>query len=96
MPCHDPGAAEAQSVKDREKINGLTRMLCALCDLQIEYEDTSKFLDLVPGLRGWWEQHKADDAERIHREKHDANARFMRDKALDKLTEHDRMLLGLD
>lgn len=59
MPCRyeEPAEAYNRTISDlRTVLDERTRMLCALCALS-----KSKDIDLVPGLRKWWEVHQVVD-----------------------------------
>ncbi len=71
MPCYDsrnePEYIYAEKNKEieslRKRNDELTRMLCGLCT-EIELAERWTFINSVPGLTWWWEEHKAFDRKR--------------------------------
>ena len=66
MPCYYTGTARGDaelSAREANKtVTQLTEMLCAMCR-ELEDKSGHHFIDRVPNLRYWWEQHKRIDAK---------------------------------
>ena len=93
MPCHDYGQEEIYQKERTKKIHKLTRMLCETCDC---LEDEGLFFGNVSEeLDMWWEQHKEEDSTRKIFEARESKLLAARKKALAKISEKDRKLLGL-
>lgn len=111
MPCRsehmEPNAREFESVRvmgflyevgvldsrpslygDTEKLDEHTAQLCAWC-----YSNNVKYRSLE--LQIWWRDHKAADKARIEREISASKNRRDRMAALNKLTDHEKTLLGI-
>ncbi len=87
MPCRYDNAeddhrqfAEARKA-DREKLDNLTRMLCALCQMTLDNR-----MPLTDELIEWYSQHKEWDKKRL------ADAKK---SALAKLSDDEKEALGL-
>ena len=90
MPCQDDYPREDL----RPKLDNLAQMLCALCD-DLDATQRNSHIVRIPGLKGWWVEHKRRDGARIERErKMELNRGFAR-SGLDKLTHEEREALGL-
>ena len=63
-----------------------------LCDILSRTRDVSKY---SLEMQTWWRDHKAADAARLAQERADATRESIRRKALAKLTEEEREVLGL-
>lgn len=79
MPCaSDCGPSDSQRIHElRDKLDNLTRMLCAQCQLLEKKVVTHSIGDddlMTDETRAWWEAHKAADAKREQREKRRAAA----------------------
>ena len=105
MPCRDHWDEQESSdraIQDLQKRNDeLAQMLCKLCS-HVEYireypREIPKIdpFHTIKGLGKWWADHQI--ADRKHREREDERKRKQRIKqqALAKLTNEERLLLGL-
>lgn len=72
MPCRDYQAEEQDRRETVSNLHERTRMLCGLItELEKSSLDrltVARFIEKVPGLTIWWEQHKAHDAARLKKE----------------------------
>lgn len=87
MPCYDYQADDErnQIANLKERGHKLTAMLCDCCTV----------LEATVGIPDttieWWINHKTEDRKRLEQE----NARAIRTRALNKLTEREKEILGL-
>jgi hypothetical protein len=104
MPCNSDYPRENLEEKRlREELDKVTRYLCAvLTDLEDEVQDGNNEIDpraflqsLSPDLRIWWKKHKKWDAKRRAQEAEEKRKKELRKAALAKLTDEERVLLGL-
>ena len=124
MPCNDGGytreeearMAERQGKEDaakrkaaKDKLDGLTRMLCELCAIVEKCHPDGPVNQLagdIKGLRVWWTEHKRRDEKRkageaLVKAEKEARAEAKRTKdelrqtAISKLTSAERKALGL-
>lgn len=79
------------------KLEEMTVKLCNLCQLpeadEIIYNARDK---KARRLADWWEKHQAADKKRVKKELAEAKDEQDRQKALAKLTPHERKLLGFE
>lgn len=71
----------------RDEGDSMTRDLCNA----LQHRDVTKF---SLEMQMWWRNHQAADKARVEREMADAATEAERKAALDKLTPHERKLLG--
>jgi len=93
MPCiYEPSSEEIRR-PDKDKIDSLTRMLCAVLNaLQNRFGDALEMLDEVPleeakEIQRWWEAHQELDRKR---------RKEIQERALAKLTDEEKKALGLE
>jgi len=89
MPCQSYSDRDLLAFS-RKEIDDLTRMLCAIC------RDTERRGFGMPNdeITTWWTDHKRKDAERKARESASMERSAVREKALLKLTQVEREVLG--
>ena len=78
-----------------QKVDQLANDLCERCqniDQDVIYNGRDKF---ARKLADWWDRHQEADKIRIKKELDSANNEIERQKALDKLTDFDKQILGL-
>lgn len=101
MPClSSQGMGSGEDYEARRKVEKLEAMLCALIrmtGLEAALEGADWQNAGVGGqeLRAWWQEHQQKDAARKERERLAAEAEARREEALAKLTEEERVALGL-
>lgn len=97
MPCSDGPWPDRELSELRQRNDKLAQMLCGVCNA-LE-KDIGKggrwFIDIVPGLGKWWDEHKKQDAARIEREKYEEQQCNLKKSALQKLSLEERKALGL-
>ena len=77
---------------DYARLNERTNQLCT----QLAYLEQSGFERLIhESVRVWWEDHKKADAERLEQERLEADLETQRKRALAKLSQEERDILGL-
>lgn len=82
---------------DVTKLNTMTQKLCAMCQLPYAENHIYNGRDKdARKLADWWDKHQEADRKRLEKELAKANDEKARKKALQKLTAHERELLGLD
>jgi hypothetical protein len=72
----------------KQKCDKMVEQLCNFC----QTADVSKY---SLELQIWWRDHQKADKERLEAEIRDAERNKQRDKALAKLTDYEKKLLGL-
>lgn len=95
MPCNGGPWPQLQRRDDqiatlRHQVDFLTRHLCSLCAL---VEERRIHPPLHTDLLAWWEEHKAKDAARRRAEANELRLKRERNRAIRKLTPHERHLL---
>lgn len=75
----------------QDKLNKATEELCTSMQY---YEKNSDVTKLSLELQTWWRDHKAADLKRVKAELEAVKDEEVRRKALVKLTDHERKLLG--
>ena len=80
---------------DPTMLNDMTVLLCEVCrTLRDDYiGDTKSFMRRR--LADWWVKHKEADDKRIEREKWEATRKELKNNALSKLTDEEKVALGL-
>lgn len=97
MPCRDEGAYDSYGAEQKEKLDKVTRLLCALCKHIEDYEGVGIYISNVENgeLKTWWEAHKKADAKRETEEAEDRRRQKVRNYALNKLTQEEKDLLRI-
>lgn len=93
MPCRDDFADSRDYQENIDELNKVTRMLCSLCKT-CQRENCLDFIKNA-GCEEWWNEHQAADNARFERERQEQERKLIKQKALSKLTEEERSLLGL-
>ena len=92
MPCSDGGYAEEYR-RDREDM--LARIACAALT-ELERLGQEDFLLLSNDeVREWWADHKEFDRQRLEQERQVAELKRRKQAALDKLSDEEKLLLGV-
>lgn len=92
MPCSDGGYREEYQ-RDREDM--LARIACAALT-ELERIGQEDFLLLSNDeVREWWADHKEFDRQRLEQERQIAELKRRKQAALDKLSDEEKLLLGL-
>lgn len=98
MPCRDDGAELYEERHEnrqlRERNDKLAQMLCSLCSF-LESNRYTHVFKYISGLSEWWAEHKRIDALRMAKEKAEREKVWLKNKALAKLTQEERQVLGL-
>lgn len=93
MPCYYTGSAEGDAnLAAKEARDALTEVTALLCSMCSAYENNQ---GVPAAVAKWWSQHKKMDRETRMRTSLEANRRFLRQKALKKLSKAEREALGL-
>ena len=92
MPCRDYGYEEYEAQKTKEKLDMLTRNLCAAMKL-IEKKDL--LIKMPMEAREWWTKHKELDAKEEAKRNEELRKQKLKNAALDKLSPEEKTLLGL-
>lgn len=102
MPCPGDATMGRWSGSDKElRVNKkefdlVTRLLCSLCRFLEKLGMAKTITEIENGeLETWWQAHKKMDAEREAKETEWENNKRLRLKALAKLTDEDKKVLGL-
>jgi hypothetical protein len=66
MPCHGPDTTGEDMKHLRDRVDELTRLLCAQCNRLEDLEEKSGWSPnlFTEDVRVWWQQHKKQDEER--------------------------------
>lgn len=99
MPCRsyedDNGSSEINRLEAEN--NALTRMLCYMCG---KHKPEPDFFDsnserVSREVVDWWENHQEEDRKKAAKDKAEREKTKELKKALSKLTEREKILLGL-
>lgn len=94
MPCTGPTPAE--ELRYYSKINNdLTQFLCYVLR-SIEPSQRHQILKLNPSLREWWLEHEKIDRMNRIAETKTKQQKQLRENAIKKLTQEERIALGLN
>src|SRR5262249_30121412 len=94
MPCSDGGGwghwTEEETKAWARHRSEIAEIMCEMCAV-LEQQGVA----LTPRAAVWWREHKERDRERALAELEKASVAKERKAALDKLSKHERRLLGL-
>jgi uncharacterized membrane-anchored protein YhcB (DUF1043 family) len=90
MPCRDYSPNES-SLLDSKKLHDATRVACEALKLLTNQQ----IKRLSPHSIRWWQEHQAKDRARLAKERQERAKEFARRRALDKLTEEEKLALGI-
>lgn len=95
MPCRDYSTHEGVDYESRRKLDNVTEMLCSVLTALSEDPKVSRLLQNNKKLRNWWEKHQEQDRRRLADEARELERKRKKQRAISKLTDEERKLLGL-
>ena len=106
MPCYDPPLTQAEIneqerqrvARELEKFNHnspVAEMLCHVLGELETAEEPVKLHELPANILKWWEEHKERDRKKARAQQRKFDEAAERERALLKLTPHEKRLLGV-